>query len=372
MTEFELIDRFFARDAGQGRAGAGPTPVLGIGDDCALLLPPAAGNLLAISTDMLIEGRHFFAGTPAPAIGHKTLAVNLSDLAAMGAEPLGFTLALAVPEIRAEWLEAFSAGLFALADRHHCPLVGGDTTRGPLCLSVTVFGSVPASGALRRDGARAGDDIWVSGRLGAAARAVRCRQQGHEPSPAAAERLDWPRPRLALGVALRGLAGSAIDLSDGLAGDLAHVLKASSAGAASSRAAAAASSTGDHGKAVPGLLEPIESFESPGAFESSGPLGACLEVEAIPVDPALSDLDRDAALALALQGGDDYELLFTASPLVRGQVAALDTADGFGAVRPQRIGTVTAEPGIQLRYGDGSRRPLTAASFDHFAAGGGA
>lgn len=365
MTEFELINRFFAPDAGRGRVTSGPAPVLGIGDDCALLMPPASGCLLAISTDMLIEGRHFFAGTAAAAIGHKTLAVNLSDLAAMGAEPLGFTLALAVPDVRPDWLEAFSSGLLALADRHRCPLVGGDTTRGPLCLSVTVFGSVPSTGALRRDGARAGDDIWVSGWLGAAAHAVRCRQLGREAMPAAAERLDWPRPRLALGLALRGLAGSAIDLSDGLAGDLAHVLKASSA-AGNPLPPAMATSPGDgEGPAATGPSEGL-------AGASGGQLGACLEVEAIPVDPALRDLDRDDALGLALQGGDDYELLFTASPRLRGQLAALATADGFGAVGPQRIGTVTVEPGIRLRQADGSLRPLTAASFDHFAAGGGA
>ena len=349
MTEFELIGRFFAQEAGRPSGASLPSTVLGIGDDCALLAPPAAGRLLAISTDMLIEGRHFFAGTPAEAIGHKTLAVNLSDLAAMGAEPLGFTLALALPEIQPDWLEAFSRGLLALADRHRCPLVGGDTTRGPLCLSVTVFGSVPADGALRRDGARPGDDIWVSGRLGAAASAVKARQAGQAPLPAAAERLDWPRPRLALGQALRGLAHAAIDLSDGLSGDLAHVLKASSAGAANS---------GHRAEVGP-----------PGAT-----LGAWLDVEAIPVDPALTGLDRldrDEALALALQGGDDYELLFVADPVMRERIAALDTADGFGGVRPQRIGTITSEAGIWLRDGAGGRRPLAAASFDHFAPGGG-
>ena len=330
MTEFELIGRFFAREAGRPSGASLPSTVLGIGDDCALLAPPAAGRLLAISTDMLIEGRHFFAGTPAEAIGHKTLAVNLSDLAAMGAEPLGFTLALALPEIQPDWLEAFSRGLLALADRHRCPLVGGDTTRGPLCLSVTVFGSVPADGVLRRDGARPGDDIWVSGRLGAAASAVRARQAGQAPLPAAAERLDWPKPRLALGQALRGLAHAAIDLSDGLSGDLAHVLKASGA-----------------------------------------TLGAWLDVEAIPVDPALVTLDRDEALALALQGGDDYELLFVADPAMRERIAALDTADGFGGVRPQRIGVITSEAGIWLRDGAGGRRPLAVASFDHFGPGGG-
>ncbi|HYF60456.1 MAG TPA: thiamine-phosphate kinase, partial [Burkholderiaceae bacterium] len=219
--EFELIRRFFERPAAAGRAR------LGIGDDCALLDVPG-GESLAVSTDMLVEGRHFFPDVDPEALGHKALAVNLSDLAAMGARPLGFTLALALPAADEAWLEAFSRGLFALADAQGCELVGGDTTRGPLALCVTVHGTVPPALALRRDGARAGDDLWVSGALGAAALAVERRLRG-EPVPAGAlARLDRPEPRVALGLGLRGLARAAIDLSDGLAGDLGHVLARSS------------------------------------------------------------------------------------------------------------------------------------------------
>ena len=222
--EFELIRRFFERPAAAGRAR------LGIGDDCALLDVPG-GESLAVSTDMLVEGRHFFPDVDPEALGHKALAVNLSDLAAMGARPLGFTLALALPAADEAWLEAFSRGLFALADAQGCELVGGDTTRGPLALCVTVHGTVPPALALRRDGARAGDDLWVSGALGAAALAVERRLRG-EPVPAGAlARLDRPEPRVALGLGLRGLARAAIDLSDGLAGDLGHVLARSSAAA---------------------------------------------------------------------------------------------------------------------------------------------
>lgn len=330
MTEFELIDRFFARS--RAVAGATGAPVLGIGDDCALLTPPAVGQVLAISTDMLVEGRHFFAGTDAAAVGHKSLAVNLSDLAAMGAEPLGFTLALALPSIDRDWLAGFSRGLFDLAARHGCPLVGGDTTRGPLCISITVFGAVAAGGALRRDAAQVGDDVWVSGSLGAAAAAVADRQAGRDASPATAERLDWPRPRLALGrvlagLAHTGLAHAAIDLSDGLTGDLAHILKA------------------------------------------SGGLGAELMQAALPLDPALAALPADRQIALALGGGDDYELLFTASPAVRMQIDALETGDGFDGQRPRRIGAIVATPGIRLIEGAGASRVLTGTAFDHFAAG---
>ena len=340
MTEFELIDRFFVRGRAIGD-GQGPAPVLGIGDDCALLSPPGPGRLLAISTDMLVEGRHFFAGAAATSIGHKALAVNLSDLAAMGAAPLGFTLALALPEVDEVWLEGFSRGLFALADRHGCPLVGGDTTRGPLCISITVFGAVPADGALRRDAARVGDDIWVSGRLGAAAVAVAARRAGETLDVAAAERLDWPRPRLQLGGALVGLAHAAIDLSDGLAGDLGHILKASAS--------------------------------APGSTASSPDigLGAELESAAIPIAPMLADLPRDRQLAFALAGGDDYELLFTASPAVRDRVAALETDDGFDGIAPQRIGTIVSGSGIWLIGPGGERRPLPGTAFDHFAPGSG-
>jgi thiamine-monophosphate kinase len=327
MNEFELIDRYFDRGGDQpGPAGV----VLGIGDDCALLRPPRPGHLIAISSDMLVEGRHFFAGTEAAAIGHKTLAVNLSDLAAMGAAPMGFTLAVALPTIDPDWLGGFTRGLFALADRHGCPLVGGDTTRGPLCLSVTVFGDVPEATVLRRDGATAGDDLWVSGPLGAAAAAVAARTRGDHVDPAALERLDRPRPRLALGRALLGLAHAAIDLSDGLGGDLGHVLKASSR-------------------------------------RGGEPLGAELSADAIPVDPVLAGMAADEALQLALHGGDDYELLFAAPLAARERIGGLVIEDGFGVAPPVRIGTIVRGGGIRLLAPGTAPRPV-AGGFDHFAA----
>ena len=239
MNEFALIRQYFERQPAPLPAGhpqsllplpasTGPAAEnlvkLGIGDDCALLDPVPPGQQLAISTDMLVAGRHFFEGTDPVAIGHKALAVNLSDLAAMGARPVGFTLALALPTADAAWLQGFADGLFGLAARAACPLIGGDTTRGPLNISITVLGQVSAMHALRRDGARVGDAIWVSGLLGAAALAVARRSQGQPVPDAAARRLDWPEPRLAAGLGLTGVTSAAMDISDGLAGDLGHLL----------------------------------------------------------------------------------------------------------------------------------------------------
>jgi thiamine-monophosphate kinase len=335
MSEFELIRRFFQRPAGS-------SAILGIGDDCALLRPPAPGQVLAISSDMLIEGRHFFAGTDPASLGHKSLAVNLSDLAAMGAEPLGFTLAIALPDIDERWLESFCRGLFALADEHGCPLVGGDTTRGPLAISITVFGQVPPDEALRRDRARIGDEVWVSGPLGGAAWAVARRSRaasgaGGQRAEAAgavdaadaadaadaraARRLDWPQPRVALGQSLRGLAHAAIDLSDGLAGDLRHVLEASA---------------GAEG------------------------LAADLVAGDLPLDPCLAGLPFDAAVAHALRGGDDYELLFT---------APVKSHDAIMALCPEArmIGRLRAGRGILLTGRDGTAAALEGTGFDHFS-----
>ncbi len=325
LDEFGLIRRFFRRPTQATGAGV----LLGIGDDCALLAPSCDGQALAVSSDMLVEGRHFFAGTDPAAVGHKALAVNLSDLAAMGAEPVGFTLAIALPTVDGAWLEAFCGGLFALADRFACPLVGGDTTRGPLALAITVFGRVPPAQALRRDLARDGHDLWVSGPLGGAALAVAARARGQPVGDEdAARRLDRPEPRVDLGLALRGHAHAAIDLSDGLAGDLRHVIAASS--------------------------EAI-----------GGELAAELHAEAIPLAPALAGLPPAAALEHAISGGDDYELLFTAPPGERARIATLCPT---GAV----VGRIRAAPegggrGILLVGRDGARTPLDRAGFDHFA-----
>ncbi len=319
LSEFELIARYFSRAPRIG----GPV-ILGVGDDCALLAPPA-GELLAVSTDMLVEGRHFFAGADPEALGHKALAVNLSDLAAMGAQPLGFTLALALPAADASWLAAFSRGLLALADSHQIELIGGDTTRGPLNLCITVFGSVPATQALRRDGAHADDELWVSGTLGDARLALEA-LQGKLTLPAerlavARPRLDRPQPRNTLGHALRGIATSAIDVSDGLLGDLGHLLERSM-------------------------------------------LGAIMDADALPYGDALALESPDRRREFALNGGDDYELCFTAP--AQSRAAVLDAARQAG-VAVTRIGQITRDAGVRVTDGSGAPLRVSSSSFDHFA-----
>ena len=342
MGEFELIDRHFKRKPAFARPQTAPKAtnsiaqpvVLGIGDDCALL-QPAPGMQLAMSTDMLVQGRHFFADVDPAALGHKALAVNLSDLAACGAEPLACTLALALPPERARddaWLAALAGGLFALADAHACSLVGGDTTAGPLNLCVTVFGQVPAGQALRRDGARVGDDVWVSGTLGDARLALGALRGEWTLPPerlaAARQRLERPSPRLALGMALRGIATSAADLSDGLAGDLGHILKASAVGASLT-------------------AEETTKIVAAGAHPSG----------------AGAPFDAETLLRVALTGGDDYELVFTAPPKARAAVRAAAQAS---ATPVTRIGRIEAEPGLRLVGADGRVSPLAARAFDHF------
>ncbi len=342
MGEFELIDRHFKRKPAIARIQTAPAAtnsiacpvVLGIGDDCALL-QPAPGMQLAVSTDMLVQGRHFFADVDPTALGHKALAVNLSDRAACGAEPLACTLALALPPERARddaWLAALAGGLFALADAHACSLVGGDTTAGPLNLCVTVFGQVPAGQALRRDGARVGDDVWVSGTLGDARLALGALRGEWTLPPerlaAARQRLERPSPRLALGMTLRGIATSAADLSDGLAGDLGHILKASAVGASLT-------------------AEETTKIVAAGAHPSG----------------AGAPFDAETLLRVALTGGDDYELVFTAPPKARAAVRAAAQAS---ATPVTRIGRIEAEPGLRLVGADGRVSPLAARAFDHF------
>ena len=323
LGEFELIRRYFERPV-----PAAPGVVLGVGDDCALLQPDA-GQRLAVSTDMLVEGRHFFPDVDPAALGHKALAVNLSDLAAMGAQPLGFTLALALPAAADAWLEAFSRGLFALADAAACPLVGGDTTKGPLNLCITVFGQVPPGHELRRSGARAGDEVWVSGTLGDARIALES-LLGECELPAGMlarvrQRLERPTPRLALGLALRGVANAAADISDGLCGDLGHILDASGVGAELG----------------------IDALAASGALSAD-----------------LKSRPPGQQLRCALAGGDDYELVFTAP--VSARAAVLQAAQGAGTP-VSRLGRITAEPGLRWLDREGRPIALQLSSFDHFA-----
>ena len=332
MGEFDLIARYFTR----------PTPraALGVGDDCALL-QPSPKTQLAISSDMLVEGRHFFADVDPFTLGHKALAVNLSDLAACGATPLAFTLALALPQADAAWLEPFSRGLLALADAHGCELVGGDTTQGPLNICITVFGEVPVvngrSQALLRSGARAGDDLYVSGTLGDARLALEVlRGTLSLPAPvlaAARLRLEQPSPRVALGMALRGIATAAIDVSDGLLGDLGHIMNQSGAGA-----------TIDTDIAIKLIAE-----NSYGDCTNRG---------------FNSEIRPEQWLGWVLAGGDDYELLFTAPALARAAVAA---AARSSQTPVTRIGQIDSERGLRLVNGQGQAVPNIYTSFDHFA-----
>jgi thiamine-monophosphate kinase len=318
LSEFDLIAHYFTRPP-----RAGGRVALGVGDDCALLRP-TAGMQLAISSDMLVEGRHFFADAEPFSLGHKCLAVNLSDLAAMGAAPIAFTLALALPDADAAWLAPFSAGMLALADAHDCELIGGDTTRGPRNICITVFGEVPVGAALRRDGAQAGDDIWISGTLGDARLALAGYRNelplDEDVLNAAAMRMHAPTPRVALGLALRGIAHAAIDISDGLIGDIGHVLKHSD-------------------------------------------VGATLDVDALPAGPALNQQPQDIRRRFALAGGDDYELCFTAPAARRDAVLAAANATG---VPTTRVGCIESTPGLRLVDAHGAPLALSLTSFDHF------
>lgn len=313
MSEFDLIRRHFTR----------PTPgaLLGVGDDCALL-QVTPGRVLAVSSDMLVSGTHFFADADPYFLGHKTLAVNLSDLAAMGAAPRWATLAISLPQADEHWLERFSAGFFTLANQFKVDLVGGDTTRGPLNLCVTIFGEVEAASALRRSGAQVGDEIWVSGALGDAALAL-AHLQGRivlsdEDFGVVASALHQPQPRVALGLALQGIAHSAIDVSDGLLADLGHILDASQ-------------------------------------------VAAELDYSALPVSATLRrypQLTQQCVLA----GGDDYELCFTA-PATRH--AELQKFSEQLALPLSCIGRIVAGQGCLVH--DAAGLPITLeGGYDHF------
>ncbi|SHI24641.1 thiamine-phosphate kinase [Pollutimonas bauzanensis] len=317
-TEFDLIARHFSRPA--------PSGFLGVGDDCALV-PVAPGHHLATSTDLLVEGRHFFAGTDPAALGHKSLAVNLSDLAAMGAQPLACLLSLSLPDVDHDWLAAFAGGFYALAGEAGCPLVGGDTTRSPsgIVISVTVMGQVRPQLALRRAAARAGDDIWITGTLGAADIALRLLQNKlpADPSLLAAVRpaLERPLPPWAFAQQLAGVAHAALDISDGLAQDLGHILAASGCGAE-------------------------------------------LDYNALPVAPALRGLDSQLVQAAVLAGGDVYQLCFTAPVQARQRILALADA---AALQATRAGRIVAEPGLRIWGAGGVPITLRNAGFDHFS-----
>ena len=324
MGEFDLIARYFTRPVRRA--------ALGVGDDCALL-SVTPGMQLAVSSDMLVEGRHFFADVDPAHLGHKALAVNLSDLAACGARPLAFTLALALPRVDAPWLQAFADGLLRLADAHQCELVGGDTTQGPLNLCVTVFGEVPTGQALLRSGARVGDDIYVSGTPGEARLALDALRGRLALPPAALQqlrpRLEQPTPRVALGLALRGVASSAIDVSDGLLGDLGHILKASGVGAC------------------------VDATVATNLLAASAQQAG-----------SAADFDAQTLMQCALAGGDDYELVFTAPP---AQQAAVQAAAQASSTRVTRIGRVAPAPGLRVVDGQGQPVAQHFASFDHFA-----
>ena len=313
--EFELIERHL-----QGRGARREDVLVGVGDDGALIAPPREG-MLVMALDTLVVGAHFPAGFEARFVGHRALAVNLSDLAAMGAEPAWALLGLTLPSADEHWLAGFSAGFDALARRHGVALVGGDTTRGPLTVTVSLAGTVPPGRALMRDGARAGDDLWVSGTPGDAAAGLAILQgrlgaQGRA-RDALLARFQLPQARVALGIALRGIATSCIDVSDGLLGDLGKLCAASGVGA------------------------DVSSRELP--------LSAGLCSVAPP----------EARIAFAFTGGDDYELLFTADPAQRKTLAALDAG-----VVLRRIGTVTEADGVLV---DGAPPRRDAGhGFDHF------
>ncbi len=321
MGEFELIARHFTRPGRPASAAL----ALGVGDDCALL-QPAPGQQLAISTDMLVEGRHFLSTVAPERLGHKALAVNLSDLAACGAEPLGCTLALALPRADESFVAPFARGLFTLADAHGIELVGGDTTAGPLNICITVFGQVPVGQALLRSGAQVGDELWVSGSTLGDARLALEVFRGTQALPGAAfeavrHAMEMPQPRVALGLALRGLATSAIDISDGLLGDLAHVLRRSG-------------------------------------------VGVTVQADAVPRSAVMATMPLALQQLCLLAGGDDYELLFTAPAARHGAVLAAGEKAGVAVTH---CGHIEAEPGLRVVDAAGRAVATPWRSFDHFA-----
>jgi len=332
LGEFDLIWRFFKAGSESMAQNQSNQILLGIGDDCALLQPDPAQSL-AVTSDMLVAGRHFFANANPEWLGHKALAVNLSDLAAMGARPVGFTLALALPHADSSWLAQFSQGLFRLAQQWECPLIGGDTTQGPLTICITALGHVPANAAIKRSGAKIGDDIWVSGSLGDARLALGALRSewplDQSSLKAILPRMHQPEPRITLGMQLRGIASSALDVSDGLLGDLGHILKASQ-------------------------------------------VNAEVLIDQLPISRTLAAQTEHLRRQCAANGGDDYELCFTAPASKRMEVESLSAI----LLPLTRIGSITSasngtEPKLILRDANGNLltaddSKLLTQSFDHF------
>jgi len=333
LGEFDLIQRFFKTGADAMGLKNHQAIALGIGDDCALLKPRGEEEI-AITSDMLVEGRHFFSDADPELLGRKALAVNLSDLAAMGAKPIGFTLAIALPKVNSTWLDAFSKGLFAIANEYACPLIGGDTTAGSLTISITAFGSIPSGKAIRRSGAKVGDDIWVSGTIGDARLTLAALQ--HEINLPANElirieaRMHNPTPRIELGVKLRDIANASLDISDGLLGDLQHILKQSQ-------------------------------------------VGAEISLNLLPKSATLQKQSEAIQNQFAACGGDDYEICFTAPMKQRSTIDEISKELNLPLTR---IGTITDKVSgaekLQLLNQNGdlvsaAETLLLLQSFDHFA-----
>ena len=333
LGEFDLIQRFFKAGADAMHPNDEKVIALGIGDDCALL-KPAAGEEIAITSDMLVEGRHFFMDANPGLLGRKALAVNLSDLAAMGAKPIGFTLSIALPNVDIAWLEAFSKGLFAIANQYSCPLIGGDTTAGPLTISITAFGSIPSGKAIRRSGAKVGHDIWASGTIGDARLALAALR--HEITLPESDlkqiehRMHNPTPRVELGMTIRELASAALDISDGLLGDLHHILKQSQ-------------------------------------------VSAKVFLDQIPKSETLQKQSEDIQNQFAASGGDDYEICFTAPTEKRDVIDEISIALNLPLTR---IGSITEKVGAAEKLSlfnkngdllDETKSAALLKSFDHFA-----
>jgi len=318
LSEFELIQHCFAE---QAAANLRPDVRLGIGDDCAIL-SPAVGQDLLVTVDTLVASVHFPSTLSPFQIAGRCLAVNLSDLAAMGAKPAWFTLALTLPEANEAWLREFSRGLFELANQHDISLVGGDTTRGPLSITIQAHGYVPAEKALRRDGAQVGDNIYVSGTVGDAGAGLGLTLKGCiDESDFLVQRFVSPSPRLALGQKLLDVASAAIDVSDGLLADLGHILKRSQ-------------------------------------------VGAELQAQQVPVSKALLEaVGQEQALQLAFSAGDDYELCFC---MPAERIEELEAAAEQAGVAVSQIGVITSEPGLTVLDTSGQAMALTKAGYQHF------